>query len=96
MYPKPVRIVDEAYLDFVRSLPCCVHRGSCGEERDAHHLVTRGAGGSDYTAVPLCRLMHSEYHQVGALAFEAAHGVNLWQVCAYTLAEYVRLMKAGT
>jgi len=60
---KPVR--SEAYLSYVRSLPCC----HCAAEgpNDAHHLIgfgrgTMGGKADDMLAVPLCRECHTKFH----------------------------------
>ncbi len=50
-----------AYLDYVKSLPCC-HCRRPG--RDPHHLMVKGASGMGMTApdiavVPLCRICHT-------------------------------------
>ena len=74
---KPERIVDQRFLAHVRSLRClvCSHPSP-----DAHHLQSRGAGGSDYTCVPLCRAHHQEYHAIGLTRFETKHHrINLWR-----------------
>lgn len=93
-YPKPRRVVDEAHLQKIREMPCagCGHRAPS----DPDHLQTRGAGGSDLFAVPLCRACHSRRHAIGTAAFEAEIGVSLWRVVATILAnrlvEYQRRM----
>ena len=57
----------ESYLNFLRSHVCivCAH-----SETEPHHVSTRGAGGSDLLAVPLCRRHHMEVHQIGTETFE--------------------------
>lgn len=86
-FPKPAREVDAAYLRHVRGQRCLVcHNG----KPDAHHMVSRGAGGSDYTCLALCRQHHSELHQIGRARFEQRYGVDLWAACAATLASYTR------
>ena len=61
--------------EWCRTLPCCV----CGRKppSDPHHIVSRGAGGSDRDCVPLCRDCHTEIHTIGRDSFEAKHNVNL-------------------
>lgn len=82
---KPRRLVDPKFLSFVREKKCL----GCGRFGvDAHHLDTRGSGGSDYSAVPLCRCCHTEWHQSGPAMFEQRHRVNLWRECAGILSEY--------
>jgi hypothetical protein len=75
---KPVRLVDEPYLDHIRAMRCLVHGRGCSGRVDPAHLKTRGSGGSDYTAVPLCRLHHTEQEGRTA-AFNAKYGVDLWR-----------------
>ena len=79
-HPKKKRVVCREYLDFVKSHPCCVFHQIVGPnvEADAHHLLTKGAGGSDFTAIPLCRVAHSEYHSMGKKRFEEKYGVDVW------------------
>ena len=89
-FPKPKRIADPEYLDFVRSRGCIV----CGGESDAHHLTTRAAFGSDYTCIPLCRIHHSELHQLGEKKFEERWRLrSVWWWSNRILASYVREVK---
>ena len=81
---KPSRIEDKAFLALVRAQEC----ECCSNAADAHHLITVGAGGSDYTAVPLCRLHHSELHTMPLRAFEDKYDVNLWRVNAGLLMQH--------
>lgn len=83
---KPRRIQDEKYLAFVREFDCLV----CSNPSEAHHLVTGGMGskGPDYTAVPLCRLHHSEYHQIGHGPFAHKFDVDLWRAVANLVTLY--------
>lgn len=74
---KPIR--DKKYIEFVRSLPCCV----CGypPPTDPHHYQQKGQGGtgtkvSDYQAVPLCHHHHVEYHNIGRQSFIIKHEVD--------------------
>ena len=65
MNPQPLIKTprDAKYLKFIRTLPCTI----CGTtlEVDGHHTDTGGIAlvGSDYSALPLCRVHHSELHQ---------------------------------
>jgi hypothetical protein len=64
LIPKPKRFESAAYLAFIRSLPCT----ACDYPvTEAHHLKTRGAGGSDLTAIPLCRQHHTQIHTEGTV-----------------------------
>ena len=74
MIPKPTRVIDEEYLDYIRKQPCLV----CRHDSDPHHLVTRKAFGSDYTAIPLCRNHHTEIGW-GIGKFELKYKINLWK-----------------
>jgi hypothetical protein len=80
------RQIDRGYLVFVRKQRCAVCRR---DHPDAHHLKTRASGGSDYTAVPLCRVHHSEWHQIGGRRFEDRHGVNLWRISHGLVVEFL-------
>ena len=73
-FPKPSRDRDPQYLAWVRGRPCCV----CGAAppSEPHHMVTRGAGGSDCLVVPVCRVCHSSAHSMGLQRFARLHG--LW------------------
>jgi hypothetical protein len=88
MYPKPKRMVDPVFMDRVRRIRCAIV--GCGSVyTDPHHLTSRGAGGSDYTAIPLCREHHAELHTIGRNRFESRHSVDLWAISARVLAEYI-------
>jgi hypothetical protein len=73
----PVR--DAAYLDFIRTLPCCVCRAgeiSQYSITEAAHTGVRGLGqkASDTEAIPLCAEHHREgpyaHHRIGVRFFE--------------------------
>ena len=67
MFPKPKREKDEKYLEWVRSQKCLVK--TCNKQAEAAHFHSRGAGGSDYSARPLCRIHHIEEHTIGKHTF---------------------------
>ena len=79
-FPKPTKTVDEAYLNFVRSLPCLV----CGKRpSDPDHLIARGwrePKRNDLSAVPLCREHHGERQSKGTKWFNEKYSLDLWQV----------------
>lgn len=64
-------------LDFIRRMPCLV----CGNQSQAHHVKTRGAGGRDeFNTVPLCVNHHTGpqgVHFLGRMTFERTFNVNL-------------------
>jgi len=72
---KPSRIEDKEYLEYIRKTPCLV----CRHDAESHHLITRGAFGSDYTAIPLCRRCHSHWHNLGNTIFEVRYKINTWK-----------------
>lgn len=72
---KPKRYENPAYLDYVRSQPCVACGWSAGV--DAHHVISRGAGGSDLTAIALCRPHHAEIHTLGIAGAEERWRRNL-------------------
>lgn len=68
------RSADPAYLTWLHTLPCCVS----GEwPVEAHHVRSKGAGGTDREAVPLAPRLHREGHRTGWRTFQAKYGVNL-------------------
>ncbi len=78
--PKHIRRRDPAYLEFVRTQPCIVSGETV--DIDAHHVPEPGHGAiglkpDDRLAVPLRRVYHMEYHNIGRFAFELKYGVNL-------------------
>lgn len=74
-FPKPTRVTDEAYKQWIREQPCIV----CGSPppSDPHHVKSRGAGGGDDQMVPTCRICHTTGGTIGWKTFEAKYGVNL-------------------
>jgi hypothetical protein len=49
---------------------------------EAHHVTTRGAGGGDETAVPLCSDAHKRVHDMGVISFQARYKVDLDSIAA--------------
>lgn len=57
-----------------RRLPCCVcARTPC----DPHHWPSRGAGGKDEDAIPLCRRCHDSFHNEGEETFQRKRNLSL-------------------
>lgn len=76
---------DPAYLDWIHTLPCCV----TGQRPVvAHHVRSRGAGGTDRQTVPLTDALHREGHQVGWRTFETRYGVDLTAIADGLAATY--------
>jgi len=73
-YPKQGREQDKSYLKHVKSNPCIV----CNSKHtEPHHTVSRGAFGSDYLTVSLCRMHHVEFHTIGMAGFECRYNIRL-------------------
>jgi hypothetical protein len=78
---KEINHRSEEYLQFIREQACLV----CGTSPcDPHHLNFKGnqSGGmglktSDYRTIPLCRIHHNEYHNVGKITFADRHSLDL-------------------
>lgn len=80
------RQASEDYLEYVRDQPCTICRAPAD---DPHHLTHRGSGGSDYTAIPLCRGHHREVHSNGLQQVERDYRVNLWRQAHRLLQRYL-------
>ena len=70
--PKVKRIEDNDYLDWIRSLHCCV----CGHRppSEPHHVSEKGKGSmgsktDDTRAIPACNYHHREAHVSGRNTF---------------------------
>ena len=86
-----LKLSSKKYLDYIREKPCIV----CGlQPCDPDHLEARGMGGAnksgykDYTCVPLCRVHHTERHQMGNYKFENNYNINLWKDAFNLLRRY--------
>ena len=84
-FPKPSRLKDKDYIDWLRRRPCLV----CGAVAQAHHTVTKGAGGSDYRTVPLCWTHHADLHGQGEKYFEEEYLVDLKDEIIRSLEAYI-------
>lgn len=72
-YVQPWR--SRKYLDWVKSLPCCV----CGRPADDPHHINRAGKGmgtkqADCFVIPLCREHHDEIERVGSKSWEGRYG----------------------
>lgn len=86
---KPKRIIDRKYLKWVKTKPCLFQVSDampCHGPIDPHHRRPRSLGGSDYTAVPMCRFHHDLAHQ-----YPVAHGVIMDRAIPKLRAEYRKL-----
>jgi hypothetical protein len=91
-FPKPVRETDPDYLRFIRRQGCLLHSQIAAE---SHHVKTRGAGGSDFRTVPLCRQHHKECHDIGRLNFEVKYGLDFNLEMVRLLESYLSAFKDG-
>jgi hypothetical protein len=82
MLDKPKRFISEEYLEFIRHQPCCNPKcdGKGNRKSDPHHTKSVKSGGSDLTAVPLCRECHSECHNTGIITFQVWKGINFFEI----------------
>ncbi|WP_430442356.1 DUF968 domain-containing protein [Providencia huaxiensis] len=76
--PKLQRWINDNYLKWVKSQPCCVCNSIA---HDAHHLIGYGQGGMgtkahDLFTIPLCRVHHDELHH-DPKGWESEHGSQL-------------------
>ncbi len=72
---KPVKLISEAHLDWVREQPCVV-TGRYGV--DAHHHQKKSQIRNDFTAIPLVHEIHvPELHSIGEQFVEDKYAVDL-------------------
>ena len=64
---------------------CC----ACGATSQAHHTVTKGAGGSDLRTLAVCWKHHAELHNRGAAWFEEEYMVDLKDEMIRSLESYI-------
>jgi hypothetical protein len=90
--PKNPPARDKAYLAYVREQICAVYGNDCGGVTEAAHIGTTGRGmkSSDLFTIPLCSRHHRESHDVGIITFQANHLLDVWAVCAHTLAKWIK------
>lgn len=77
MFQKPQRRQNKEALQNTRKQRCVV----CGRPGEAHHVITRGAGGPDepWNLMGLDRWHHVEIHQIGNTKMaEKYRQVELW------------------
>ena len=89
MLPKPTRERDDAYLDHVRSMPCCV----CGfGSTIAHHMDRGGLStkGKDYFVLSLCTECHVRLHASSEREFWQSVAVDPWRVVSGNLAHWIK------
>lgn len=68
------------HLQFLRGHNCILFgtRGhACWGKTEAHHVKTRGAGGGDDGAIPVCSAAHRMIHDLGIQTFEKRYVTDL-------------------
>ena len=85
--PKIKRQKDKAYLEYIKSQRCLICSAECNGDIVAHHTTTKGAGGSDYLTVSLCKYHHYLVHLIGRYRFQNTLGISF-------KTEIIRLLKA--
>lgn len=89
----PVR--SRAYLDWIRSLPCCACRRMPPSEASHHPRRGHGSVGAktcDLRTLPLCSECHREWHQRGCLGLMDGTQTREWVEAALVdvLRQWVR------
>lgn len=80
------------YLEYVRTLPCCV-TGYAGEGVQAHHIKgyrwltgsSMAKKSSDLTCIPLRHDLHNELHNIGWRSFEEKHNMTQLEAMVETI-----------
>lgn len=83
LFKKPVRETNEPYVRFVHEWPCAISHCYPAYPVHAHHVKTRGAGGSDMTCIPLCPMHHQMIHTIGIRSFEKKFEIDLEQMITH-------------
>lgn len=87
MMQKEKTFRSKRYMDFVKTLDCCVSSAGCGGEIAAHHTETGGMGikGSDLSCIPLCGIHHAFYHNSGKITFASYYNINIQDLVEETI-----------
>lgn len=87
---KPIREVDNAYTEFVKTLPCVVTGNP--EGNDPMHVHSEGAGGSDYSQIPVRHNLHVESHAIGLETFAEKYNLDLQKEIHKTNVAYIKYL----
>lgn len=90
-FPKPNRLKNPDYLAWIRRQPCLVDHVVA----QAHHTMSRGAGGSDYRSVPLCPQHHRECHRRGGSWFQETYRLDFTEEVIRLMETYLSALKEG-
>jgi len=88
-HKKPIREIDKDYLAYIRKQLCLITE----QEAEPHHTKSRGAGGSDYLAVPLSRKKHTECEMIGKNTFQYKHYISFDKEIIRLLIGYIKKLK---
>lgn len=92
---KPEKYRSEKYLNYIRSLPCCV----CGfYQAEAHHVGFKGGKGmgtkvDDTRCISLCHVCHMEGHNSGWDSFQTRHNIDIKAIQIIYLEGYIRIIE---
>ncbi len=83
------------YLQYLRSQRHC---SLCYKESitEPHHIDQIGMGRDrkknlreHYTAIPVCRTCHTEYHNLGKKMYSRKHQINPYEIALYWLSKFL-------
>ena len=79
------RPTSRAHLNWVKMHRCSVEDCATGTRIDPHHVKTRGAGGGDHWAIPMCRQHHDEIAKVngGPWTFQRKYGIDMYALAVH-------------
>jgi len=91
--PKPVRVKDKKYVEFIKSLRCWITNSP---NPDPHHAQRSGHGGiatkaNDRRCIPLRHDLHVELHNIGAKSFATKYDLNYESIIEALNAVYERM-----
>tara|TARA_R100001530_G_scaffold100928_1_gene70177 strand:- start:167 stop:469 length:303 start_codon:yes stop_codon:yes gene_type:complete len=90
------------YLQYLREQEHC---SLCYKETptEPHHIDQVGMGRNrakplrvHYTAIPVCRICHAEYHQLGKKMYSIKHQVNPYEIALYWLSKFLIKERYGS
>jgi len=89
---KPVKILCDRHLEWIRKQPCIItgeSGGSEGEKIVAHHVQLKSHGTVDYLTVPMKSRLHDNAHAQGLDYFSSAHKIDFKDALIAKLVERV-------
>tara|TARA_R110002012_G_scaffold36532_9_gene103067 strand:- start:2260 stop:2544 length:285 start_codon:yes stop_codon:yes gene_type:complete len=91
-----VKISTKDYLDYIRQQPHCCFCYTKGIV-EPHHIKYIGMGRDrkkslreHWSAVPVCRPCHSEYHSLGEKVYSTKHQINSYEIVYHYLSKYLQ------